>query len=246
MHNYCTQNACTHDGSCEVLERSKVSHVLQDDLPVLLLKLLHEVEVILCCKPIERFLLVYCDRGGEGRGGEGRVEAAEKVEQRAVLQRHHIVQVFASDQNKTWLYTVQYVSTLWFNAGRCMLPLHCNLVASVNMHCGISGPRSHHHTHTITAHCVTSGSLAFRNTRRFCSCTCFRMLFSRNLNTATQKYTCTHIERWTQISSTTFIESKSCFLAIFHGNSVLCTRTCTCVRVCVNVKRHVQLPVEAV
>ena len=50
---------------------------------MLLLKLLHEVEVILCCKPIERFLLVYCDRGegreeegrgGEGRGGEGREE----------------------------------------------------------------------------------------------------------------------------------------------------------------------------
>ena len=71
MHNYCTQNACTHDGSCEVLERSKVCHVLQDNLPVLLLKLLHKVEVILCCKPIERFLLAYCDRGGEGRGGEG-------------------------------------------------------------------------------------------------------------------------------------------------------------------------------
>lgn len=86
MHKYCTQNVCTHDGSCEMLQRSKVSHVLQDYLPVLLLELLHEVEVILCCEPIERFLLVYCDRRGEGRGGEGREEAAEKGKQRAVLQ----------------------------------------------------------------------------------------------------------------------------------------------------------------
>ena len=211
MHNYCTQNACTHDGSCEVLERSKVSHVLQDDLPVLLLKLLHEVEMILCCKPIEWFLLVYCDRGGEGRGGEGRGGEGRGGEGRGGWRQQKrwnrgqyckditLYKCLPMTTIKHDCIQCQYVSTLWFNAGRCTLPPHGNLVASVKMHCGMSGPRSQHHTHTITAHCVTSGLLAFRNTRRFCSCTCFRMLFSRNLNTATQKYTCTHREMNTNI-----------------------------------------------
>ena len=41
-------------------------------MPVFLLELLHEMEMILTGKPIEWFLLVHWDGGGEGWGRVGR------------------------------------------------------------------------------------------------------------------------------------------------------------------------------
>ena len=86
-----------------------------------------------------------------------------------------------------------------------------------------------------------SALLAFRNTRRLCSCTCFKMFFSRYLNTATQKYTCKHREKYKH----KFLNKPS-----YHTIQCKCACVCVCsvyvcgwyvhtyVRVCACVHLH--------
>ena len=82
-----------------------------------------------------------------------------------------------------------------------------------------------------------SALLAFRNTRRLCSCTCFKMFFSRYLNTATQKYTCKHKEKYKHkfLNKPSYhtIQCKCacvCVCSVYVGGTYI--RTYVCVPVC--------------